>query len=190
MIDQNSYYLFPTVVSTFNIFSDVSNVMDIVESIKTESKGYNGLIAKGERSESSRFLEKHPELKSIIQNCIDNYTEELGLIKNKISYSWCNHYSKEGTIKPHRHELSVVSGAYYPFVDGYGGQLVFDNPCSIFKINEVTKDFNEYNRQDFRFDIFPGLLILFPSWLTHYTENNQAENRFVISFDTTINSQE
>lgn len=190
MNNLNSFYLFPTVISTFNLFESVDNVGKIIEAIENESKGFNGLIDKGERSNSSKFLDSQLDLKNAIQQCIDNYTTELGLVKNKITYSWCNHYKKEGTIKPHRHELSVVSGAYYPFVDGYAGQLLFDNPCSIFKINEVTKDFNEYNRQNFGVDVFPGLLVLFPSWLTHYTENNQAENRYVISFDTTIDSQE
>lgn len=190
MQGHDSYYLFPTVVSTFNLFDEDIDIDNIIESITQETKGYNGLISKGERSKASNFLNNHKSLKNTIQQCVNSYTTELGLIKNKISYSWCNHYTKEGNIKPHRHELSVVSGAYYPFIDGYGGQLLFDNPGNVFKINEVSQEFNEYNRQNFGVDVYPGLLVLFPSWLTHYSENNQAENRFVISFDTTIDSQE
>lgn len=186
MSDQNFYYLFPTVVGTFNLFDSAEDIQPLVQSIEQASKGHNGLISNGNRTSSSRFLDDHPHLKTRIQKHIDQYTEELGLIQSTVSYSWCNHYTKNGRIRPHRHELSVVSGAYYPYIDGYGGQLIFENPCNIFKINEVTKSFNEYNRQDFSIDVYPGLLVLFPSWLTHSSENNMAENRYVISFDTTI----
>jgi uncharacterized protein (TIGR02466 family) len=180
---RSDYFLFPTVVSSYMI---EANAMDIVMQIDNEIKGYNGLIEKGSRSERSAFLDKNLELKEKIQSCVDDYTKSLGLIPNKISYSWCNHYKKEGTILPHRHELSVISGAYYPFSDGYAGRLMFDNPLSVFKINEVSEEFNEYNRQTFDLEVFPGLLVLFPSWLTHYSKDNQADNRYVISFDTTI----
>lgn len=186
MTYKNNYFLFPTVISVFDLNNSEIDFGNIINKIDEESKSHNGLIKNGVRSQQSKFLDLLPELKNSLNNCVLQYTEELGLLDCAISYSWCNIYQKNGNIKPHRHELSVISGAFYPFADGYAGQIVFNNPCGVFKINEVTKHFTEYNRQEFEIDVFPGLLVLFPSWLTHYSENNQAENRYVISFDTTL----
>lgn len=158
----------------------------VIREIDSQTTAHNGLIRNGLRSAGSNFLDNFPDLKLAINNCIDKFTNELGILDCGIKYSWCNKYNKDGKITPHRHELSVLSGAFYPFATGYAGQIVFDNPCGVFKINEVTKDYTEYTRQNFAIDVYPGLLILFPSWLTHYTENNQADERYVISFDATI----
>jgi uncharacterized protein (TIGR02466 family) len=186
MVKLNSFYLFPTIISTFNLSSYNNQCSEIVKQIDLHTTTQNGLIKNGFRSKSSNFLDLFEDLKHEINLCVDEYTDELGILDCSIKHSWCNKYSREGVIKPHRHELSVVSGAFYPFATGYAGQIVFDNPSGIFKINEVTKNFNEYTRQQFSIDVYPGLLVLFPSWLTHYTENNQADTRYVISFDATV----
>jgi uncharacterized protein (TIGR02466 family) len=186
MIEKQDFWLFPTVISRFNLTNDIKNFDTIVQSIEDEQPSINLLIKNGYRSNSSSFLNKLPNLKNTIQTCVDQYTNNLGLENCNISYSWCNVYAKNGQIKPHRHELSIVSGVFYARADDFAGELVFDNPLNMFRVNEISKTKTEYNTHDFKFNVSTGDLILFPSWIMHYSENNFSDARYLISFDTGI----
>lgn len=186
MIKKAECWLFPTIINVYNLLDSV-DLNKINENIEAEEmvNTYHGLfVGGGLRSNSSTFLASAPELKTAIQDCVDLYSEELGLFPCKVTYSWCNIYRNGSTIRPHRHELSLVSGVFYSKVDDASGELVFDNPCQPFKVNEISNRLTEYNRQKFKFNVTAGDLIVFPSWLMHYTENNFSNHRYVVSFDT------
>lgn len=183
MIKKSEWWLFPTIINVYNLLDTV----DLTEiNLKIEQQEFinNPLINKGLRSRSSFFLDSTPSLQNAIQECIDSYVEQLGLLPCKISHSWCNIYRQSGFIKSHRHEMSLVSGVFYSKVDNSSGEIIFDNPCQPFKVNEMSLRLTEYNRQEFKFNISLGDLILFPSWIMHYTENNLSNNRYVTSFNT------
>jgi uncharacterized protein (TIGR02466 family) len=186
MNEKKDFWVFPTVISQFNLADDFENFDNITSFIEEEDPSVNMLIKNGHRSKSSKFLEKLPDLKNKIQNCINQYTDNLGLTECEISYSWCNIYSQNGYIKPHRHELSIVSGVFYAKADEYSGELVFDNPLNMFRVNEISTKKTEYTTHDFKFGVSSGDLIIFPSWIMHYSENNFSNARYLISFDTRI----
>ncbi len=183
MLKKEECWLFPTVINLYSLLDTVSTT-EVCLQIDKEAPANNSLITNGIRSSASNFLNSLPAVKTAMQKCVDNYTEQLGLFPCEISYSWCNIYSRNGFIKPHRHELSLVSGVFYAGVDNNSGELVFDNPCQPFKVNEISTKITEYNRQHFKFNVVAGDLILFPSWIMHYSENNFSDKRYVVSFDT------
>jgi uncharacterized protein (TIGR02466 family) len=186
MIKKAECWMFPTIINVYSLL-DVANLEEISTNIEETElvNSYHGLFnGKGLRSNTSQFLDSNLTLKSAIQECVDLYSDQLGLHSCTLTYSWCNIYREGSTIKPHRHELSLVSGVFYSKIDDDSGELVFDNPCQPFKVNEISTRVTEYNRQSFRFKISPGDLILFPSWIMHYTENNFSNQRYVVSFDT------
>lgn len=98
-------------------------------------------------------------LKIIIERCIKSYSTNNGIPNLKIINSWFNISLPQSKLKPHKHEESVVSGAFY--ISGKS-DLIFPNT---------------------RIPPYSGLLIIFPSDLVHYTEEEQNE-RIVISFNT------
>jgi hypothetical protein len=63
--------------------------------------------------------------------------------------------------------------------------LKIRNPCNPFKINEITEKTNEFNLQEYAIPIQENMLILFPSWIEHYSENTN-EIKYAVSFDTEI----
>jgi len=162
-----------------------NNIIDIVHSIDQEKLENNLLIKNGYRSKTNSFLDRKLWLREIFQKEINEYTDDYGVIPSKISYSWCNKYTKNGIITPHKHEMSIVSGVYYPLVQGKNSFLRIKNPCNPFKVNEISYRSTKFNMQEFEIPIEENMLILFPSWVDHYSEN-QAEIKYVISFDTEI----
>ena len=49
---------------------------------------------------------------------------------------------------------------------------------------EYSAEETKYNANLMEIPCEQGSLILFPSWLEHYTEDNTTENRVTVSFNT------
>lgn len=183
---QDSFEIFPILIKkiVMNTISN-ENLSSIAHAIDQEKFTNNALIKNGHRSQSNTFLDRRLQIKELFQNEVDVFLTECGIIPANISYSWCNKYVNKGTITPHKHEMSIVSGVYYPLIKGSDSFLKIRNPCSPFKINEVTASTTKFNLQEFTIPIKENMLILFPSWIEHYSENN-SEIKYAISFDTEI----
>jgi uncharacterized protein (TIGR02466 family) len=178
--------IFPVLIQTVKLESVKScNLTEIVHSIDQEKLENNKLIKNGHRSKTNTFLDRKPWLKEIFQKEIDDYIDALGLTPARISYSWCNKYASEGIIHPHKHEMSVISGVYYPLIKGKNSYLTVKNPCGPFKVNEVSIRSTKFNMQEVKITLEENMLIMFPSWVEHYSEN-YSEIKYAISFDTEI----
>jgi hypothetical protein len=162
-----------------------NNITDIIHSIDQEKLENNALIKNGYRSKTNTFLDRKLWLKQVFQEEINKYVDSYGVIPANISYSWCNKYINNGIIVPHKHEMSIVSGVYYPRILGKSSYLKIKNPCNPFKVNEISVKSTKFNMQEFEIPLEENMLILFPSWVDHYSEN-QSEIKYVISFDTEI----
>jgi len=111
-----------------------------------------------------------------IQECVNEYVRpHQKLEASVISSSWFNILGKGHTVARHRHvdswdvrDGSVVSGAYYPYVDEDSAPLVFTFPEG--KVIEMPPK--------------SGSLVIFPSWLDHHTFENQTDKRITVSFNT------
>ena len=51
-------------------------------------------------------------------------------------------------------------------------------------MSEIHAKATEYTADEMEFDVRTGFLILFPSWLYHYTKPNPTEKRITMSFNT------
>ena len=179
------YPIFPTLVQVYNLNDHPSNkeILDYVESNYVtewpEEIGKGKTTSQLEMTVLDRF-----KIKDDIQMCINEYCFHAGLEYTEISKSWLNAQQLDGRVDLHRHELSIVSGAYYPFVEPNSSPLIFKSPILGPKMSEIHAKATEYTADEMEFDVRTGFLILFPSWLYHYTKPNPTEKRITMSFNT------
>lgn len=179
------FKLFPVAIKKVPLPLTSTNLNEVIHYVDQELLENNPLIKNGFRSKTNTFLDRKPWLKQVLQTEVDLFINEIGLIPAKISYSWCNKYLNKGTISPHKHEMSIVSGVFYPLIKGKDCFLKIKNPCNPFKINEISTKCTTFNLQEFTIPLEENLLILFPSWVDHYSDNS-AEIKYAVSFDTEI----
>ena len=95
-----------------------------------------------------------------------------------------NILQKGQSVNLHRHEVSVVSAAYYIKADKDSAGLNFKSPLDPYRMHEFFVKNTEYNIKNVEVACEQGSLYLFPSWLEHYTNPNQTDDRITISFNT------
>lgn len=124
-------------------------------------------------------------LKNKLQILVDEYSDEIGIEKTPINYSWHSVMNENSTLLTHRHEGSVVTGALYVNAEEGSSPLTFETPLSSFRMCEkVVKD-TDYSSRGIHVSCETGILYLFPSWLRHGSIlKNYNNNRIVISFNT------
>jgi hypothetical protein len=129
------------------------------------------------------------ELRQFFWDCLAEYRYNYKLYCDgfEISLMWSNHApAGSGFGHPlHRHPMSYLSAVYY-MTDG--ASTYFEDPCTprtsdtldVFMHDKMTSDWgiNE------KIDAEPGKLIIFPSWLKHYS-GRQLDNfdRWTVSFN-------
>tara|TARA_B100000925_G_C21979040_1_gene461427 strand:+ start:1046 stop:1636 length:591 start_codon:yes stop_codon:yes gene_type:complete len=181
--------LFPTTIMRYDLTKHphYSRMLDIVNKTKTE---WHAIMKNSEstynESTPNRWLDKMglEPIKATLEDCIQDYCLEYGLPQLAIGNSWMNRVGKGGAVKSHRHEVSVLSGAFYPIADEGSTPLIFKSPLHPYKMYEYTAQETMYNATLMETPCEQGTLVLFPSWLEHYTEDNETDNRVTISFNT------
>lgn len=140
-------------------FLNLENILKILQSTQTRE---HGLVGDGISSYNYGMpILEYPELfglKAIIQKYLKEYHPK----PLKIINSWFNTMNVGDELKIHKHEESIVSGAFYINVGDNSVPLIFS-----------TQQVKPKN----------GLLVLFPSEMEHYTEP-EREQRTVMSFNT------
>jgi len=180
--------LFPTLIAEYNLNDKVDN-KEIVRKMRMSGLQFHGILQKGQSSylggyDCALTRLAMTDLKDAIQDCVNEYCRNAGLQENIIVNSWCNILNEGGYVRRHRHEKSILSGAYYPTSDADDTPLFLENPNTVFKMTE-TKEFDtEFNWEKAGFTVETGKLLLWPSHLYHLTERNRSKERFTISFNT------
>jgi uncharacterized protein (TIGR02466 family) len=162
-----------------------------LEVIDTSETGKYSLINGVSSYNTNREFLFHPALKDLvreIQLTINEYVLQFeDLEPTVISASWFNVLGNSGVVEKHKHvdswlntKGSVVSGAYYPHVEVGSVPLIFDFPD---KRKLSIKD-TQYDTIPFSVESKSGNLILFPSWLPHWTEPNETSERITVSFNS------
>lgn len=182
------YKLFPTLVAEYDLSSNVDNDV-IMEKVKISGLQMHGTLNKGVSSYMGGYdcaLTRlaMSDLQKAIKDCIDDYCKEAGLEENVIINSWCNVLKEGGSVKRHRHEKSVLSGAYYPSSDPDDCPLLIENPTQVFKMAETKTYETEYNVSAIGVPTAKGKLVIWPSYLYHETQKNSSDERYTISFNT------
>jgi uncharacterized protein (TIGR02466 family) len=181
--------LFPTLIMTFDLSGHPANsrLLDLITNTKTVNHALvgNGTSTYNEKTKNS-FL-SNPiinDFTSTIQDCINQYTAQSGIQNCSIKNSWFNIMNENGQTILHRHEFSTISGAYYPVWDDENCNLIFRSPIAQCKMAEMSNGSQTiYNMNENEIPGGPGKLILFPSYLEHYTKQNKSKNRIVVSFN-------
>ena len=139
-------------------------------------------------SDSGYILEDtvFENLKSFIQNCVDNYTREILLSnqKLKITQSWVNK-TETGTIHTmHYHPNSVLSGVFY--FNNHSSPIEFiSDRKDQFSLSKDVEEYNEFVSSSYSVPSQKGVLIIFPSYILHRVSVNQEEEtRYSLSFNT------
>lgn len=151
-------------IEEYNLsFLDLDKIKQILLSIKLEE---HGLLTNGKSTFNyGRPILMHPELKSIyliLKQYVRLYCLRYDVPKLKFINSWFNISNPGNKLKAHDHGETGLSGAFYVSVGKNSVPLIFS---------------------DIQIKPYPGLLIIFPSNMTHYTEE-EKEQRIVISFNT------
>ncbi len=180
--------LFPTLVAEYDLSDKVDNDV-IMKKIAISGMVMHGTLSKGMSSYMGGYdcvltRTAMTDLQEAIKECLDDYCKESGLEENVIVNSWCNVLKEGGYVKRHRHDKSVLSGAYYPTSDPDDCPLLIENPTQILKMTETKIYDTEYNVSAIGVPTFPGKLVIWPSYLYHETQKNSSDERYTISFNT------
>ena len=183
-----TYDLFPILITKFDI-SGYDEEDDVIEHILTDNDlGEHGLLQGNARTSKTRnFLKNYPSLQAQLQLAVDIYTKKAGLVPLKTTSSWYGVYENDSKIDRHHHANSQVSGAYYPYIEYGYTSIVFDNPTDVLRPTDVFDNITKYAEPAKEIAVKTGELVLFPSWVYHYTDPNRSGKRCVISFDTQFN---
>ena len=148
-------------IEQYNLsFLNLEPIKNKLLEINTSS---HGLVTKGVSSYNYGMPTlMYPELtglKNTIKQYVRLYCNKYEIFPLKFINSWFNISQPGNKLKAHKHEESIVSGAFY--ISGKT-PLIFP---------------------DTSINPYPGLLVIFSSDLVHYTEE-ETEERIIISFNT------
>lgn len=183
----NVSHLFPTVISSFD-FSNDPELPVLLDLIKQYPTAPHMLLKGGISSYSTetRILNdpKIAGLRSRIQSSVDQYVEYIGVAPVDIGVSWFNVLKSGHRVRAHRHEISVISGAFYVEAEEGSVGLTFNSPLAPLRMYEFVQNISETNTNFWTVPCKSGSLYLFPSWLEHSTEPNETDSRMTVSFNT------
>jgi hypothetical protein len=148
-------------VEEYNLsFLNLNTIKSKLLEIETAS---HGLVTKGFSTYNHGMPTlMYPELtglRNIFKQYVRLYCNKYDILPVKFINSWFNISQSGNKLKAHKHEESIISGAFY--ISG-STPLIFP---------------------DTSIQPYPGLLVLFSSDLVHYTEE-ETEERIIISFNT------
>jgi len=184
-MSENVVPLFPTPVGAYEIDVDLDFVY---KKITEYTSAPHFLLEDSDSSfgQDSNILQDSDlaDLRLKLLECIKDYTDTTCLQELEITGAWYNQMRKGDKVTLHRHEGSVISGAFYVKTDENTVPLRFQTPLKPYKMNDLYENFNsQYASSGVQINVQPGSLLLFPSWLEHETDAEKGE-RCVISFNT------
>ena len=117
---------------------------------------------------------------------IKNVIQPKNDIEPYITISWLN-YTEEGQFHhKHEHPNSFLSGVLYIDSDRDNDKINFFRPYPHYQqIKLNPKEWNLYNAESWWFAVETGMIVLFPSYLTHMVETKAGKNtRTSLAFNT------
>jgi len=179
-------WLFPTPIGIY----DLSDFTTEEVNSALQQIGYttNGLV---EGIRGTRDPSKLPVLRPLydkFQECINHFSNEIGIETSYIYESWMNILSLNGSVGVHRHYDSVISGAYYPYTDEDSVPITFVSSIEGYRMLDVQRAKENgngmYASNVESVEAKTGRLVLFPGWVQHYVGTNKTNIRITLSFNT------
>lgn len=188
MKNEQIEWLFPTPIVEYDLSEYLT--ADVAKALQRTSKATNGLVDGIRAEEDPSTIPECRELYKAFQNCVDRYSAILGINKSSIFESWMNVLMKGGSVAVHRHYGSIISAAFYPYVEDNSANLIFVNPLDGFRMMDVNEEcltcHGKYSSNIKAVEPKTGKIVLFPSWIQHYVPPNKSNLRVTLSFNTRI----
>lgn len=186
-------HVFTNFVACGELTIDTRDIQKFCYDYQSKDSGRQSSNIGGWQSNDLDLAKHLPKLYYEIKERLDElyfyfeFKDELSL---KIDNAWININKKHDFNVPHDHSYGLFSGVYYVSAEEYMGDIVFMNPCSSQGIcinQNIVKICNPFNSNLYKVTPKTGMLVLFPTWMKHYTEPNQTnEDRISIAFNTSV----
>lgn len=131
-------------------------------------------------------MEKFSRIKDFLVSEVDKFRKDVLCIENKLvmTRSWATLNEKDVGHSCHIHPNAIFSLVYYVDCDIDSGNFVIRLPkCSLqdgymfnFKITKI----NEFNSNQFHLKTSPGMVVIFPGHLEHYSTPHKADKERLI----------
>ena len=187
MINTEVRTIFPTPILVSSLGRDITDA----ERTVLEDNYKPDMVYKndGNLTSSNRYILENnfPELRKEIQSSIDYYFKTIidpsTDVSLYITQSWLN-YSEQGHFHhEHFHQNSIISGVFYfNAIKEHDKIWFFKNQYRDLRIIQTP---NYYNAESWWYEVETGMLVLFPSHLTHsvpVTTGNHT--RISLAFNT------
>lgn len=132
------------------------------------------------------------DIKNQIEDRLEIIRQEYNFkdsVKFKIGQTWINLNQNNNVTRPHFHANSLISGVLYIKANS-SGPIMFMHPVAAQQYvmdPSIIDQYNKFTSIDMSVIPEPGKLILFPSWLVHYVQNNlDNTDRISIAFNIDI----
>jgi uncharacterized protein (TIGR02466 family) len=124
----------------------------------------------------SKFIETHAKI----------YWDELDYFPDvypKIYQSWLTCYHKGSSISIHNHGRARLVCVVYLDANPEQGNIVFENPMELlYTTQPYSLNYLQKNKICQEIEVNTGDVIIFPSWLKHYTlPNNTDKDRIILT---------
>lgn len=133
------------------------------------------------------FMNIKREVENRLQDYLRRVINPVNDIKISLTQSWLN-YTHEGEYHhPHIHTNSWLSGVIYLQAGAQDG-IWFDKPQGMFDI--TPKEFNTFNSTSWHIPVRTGVIVIFPSQLSHRVSIKPTPNtRVSLAFNTWIQGE-
>lgn len=182
--------LFPTPIKLIQ-FTDLSVCLKAKETIYSLDK--NERLSDDElhwcTPDDLHLRKEFLDLKNLIMHEVSLYLDELGVVREgeKMLCMWANISKCKNRHAVHMHPNSFLSGVLYLSTPGIPGNIGFKDPrpgAEILSFKYTESSLLKHRTRE----VIPttGLMILFPSWLSHGTNRgdfSDSEDRISISFN-------
>ena len=198
--EMNLLRIFPTVVSyTKNFLNEIE--IDLLLKMSEDGKTKKPLNDSQQEAQSDGWYSsyelfypggilkdlklKSPSLYDKIENHLNIHADAVGYPEQSITNSWFNVQQKNSVLFEHLHADSILSGGLYLKVDENSSKLYFHD-AHPYKQMDPEGNMTELNQKLQCVNPEVGMIVLFPSWLKHSSNNekNQTTDRTVISFNS------
>jgi hypothetical protein len=189
----NFGYMFSSFIATEQLSFDLKKLEQKCYRIKDDDQGCFISNYKGWHSSNITENDFFQPLINEIEKKSNDLNKELGINANqKIHGAWININQKNCFNEPHNHLSNncFLSGVFYISVPEKSGILKFLNnqtPTENWINNKQIEQYNCFNSNVWKIHPKENLLVLFPSWLSHYVLPNESDyNRISIAFNTKL----
>ena len=175
----------PPLLKSYYPHDDFDDIVNYVKGLQYETT--NGSIDNSQSVDSFVLNEDiFSNFNEFIKDCVKEYTDKIFVTDQElnVTQSWVNRTEIGQEHHYHDHPNSILSGVFF-LKSGSPIKFLNNRNCSFqLEHKKNVNSYNQYNQNVYEFSSQPRILILFPSYLTHYVPVNIGGDRYSLSFNT------